>query len=161
MSKPRGAAVVLLAGTVVTSLTGCGAAYEEAKVRGSNINSMMALEAVSIALEQHKRAHGTYPPAVTMAELQQGVAPLLDRARTTDRWGEVLVVEVTPDSYTLTSKGDDRAGGPEFGGAVTTPGHSITLKDAVFVQYDASVEQTARKLEAEIAEARKQPASGA
>jgi hypothetical protein len=39
---------------------------------------------------------------------------------------------------------------------VTSPGHSITLKDGVFVQYDASVEKTARDYEAEIAKVRTQ-----
>lgn len=152
--------VVIIAGAIATSLTGCGASYEQAKVRGTNINSMMAIEAVSIALEQYKLTHGSYPSAHTMAELQKAVAPLLDHARTTDRWGEVLLVDVTTDGYTLTSKGADRTGGHEFGGAVATPGHSITLKDAVFVQYDASVEQTARKYEAEIAEVRNHNPSG-
>ena len=50
----------------------------------------------------------------------------------------MLLVDVSANGYTISSQGDDRNGGHEFGGAVTTPGHSITLKDAVFVQYEAS-----------------------
>jgi hypothetical protein len=137
----------------ITVLLGCGQ-FEQAKVRGSNINSMLAIKDVSIALERYRHDHGEYPVAKTMADLQKAVAPSLDHAQTADRWVEPLIVEVTAESYTITSKGDDRTGGHEFGGAVSTPGHSITMKDAIFVQYDASVEQTARKLEAEIVEAR-------
>jgi hypothetical protein len=142
--------VAIVAATIAVVLLGCGASFEQAKVRGSNINSMMAIKDVSIALERYRHAHGSYPTAHSFAELQRAVAPALDRARSKDRWGEELLVDVTADSYVVTSKGDDRTGGPESGGAVSTPGHSITLRDAVFVQYDASVELTARKYEAEI-----------
>jgi hypothetical protein len=152
--------VAIVSGMIATMLLGCGASYEQAKVRGSNINSMMAIRDVSIALERYRHDHGTYPMANTMAELQKAVAPLLDHVQSTDRWGEPLVVEVTNESYTVTSKGDDRTGGHEFGGAVSIPGHSITMKDAVFVQFDASVERTARKFEAEIAEVRNQSPKG-
>jgi hypothetical protein len=152
--------VAIGAGIVAVLMLGCGASYEQAKVRGSNINSMMAIKDVSIALERYRHDHGSYPTANTMAELQKALAPLLDHARSRDRWGELLLIEVNGDSYMVASKGDDRTGGPEFGGAVSTPGHSITLKDAIFVQYDASVEQTARKYEAEIAAVRNQSQGG-
>jgi len=139
-------------------LTGCDACatYEAAQVRGSNIRSMIAIRDVAIALEQYRNDHGSYPPGKSIVDLQETLAPLLTNTQRTDRWGEPLVVDVTSDRYTLTSKGDDRIGGHEFGGAVTSPGHSITLKDAVFVQFDASVEKAARKYEAEIAKLRAQ-----
>jgi len=157
MKRPGTPVVVVAITTAV--LLGCGE-FEQAKVRGSNINSMMAIENVSIVLERYRHDHGSYPVANTMADLVKAVAPLLDHAQTTDRWGEPLLLEVATESYTVTSKGDDRTGGHEFGGAVSTPGHSITMKDAIFVQYDASVKQTARKIEAEIAEVRNQGQKG-
>ena len=146
----------------MVSLPSCGACatYDQAFVRGSNIRSMMALKQVAIALERQRNEHGSYPAAKSIADLQATIVPALDNTSCTDRWGEPLVVDVTSDSYTLTSKGDDRTGGHEFGGAVTIPGHSITLKDGVFVQYDASVEETARKYEAEMAQVRTQARGG-
>jgi hypothetical protein len=121
---------------------------------------MMAIKDVSIALEHYRHDHGSYPTAQTISDLQRALAPLLDRARTQDRWGEALLVDVTAEGYTISSKGSDRTGTHEFGGAVTNPGHSITLKDGVFVQYDASVESTATKYSAELAEVRKQMRDG-
>lgn len=160
--RRRLALIVVIAGLVGPTLAGCGActAFGEAYVRGSNMRSMLTIKEVAIALERHRQKHGSYPTAKSIAELWRGVAPLLDNAACADRWGEALVVDVEPESYTLTSKGDDRVGGHEFGGAVTVPGHSITLKDARFVQYDASVEKTARKYEAEIAGFRSRSAAG-
>ena len=157
MTRPVASAAFIVS-KIVASL-GCGD-FEQAKVRGSNISSMMAIKDVSIAIEQFRSSHGSYPTATTLAELQKATSPLLDHAQTTDRWGELLLVDVSGGGYVVTSKGDDRTGGPEFGGAVSNPGHSITLKDGVFVQYDASVERTARKFEEEIAGVRNQKQGG-
>lgn len=134
---------------------GCGAAenFENAKSIGSNIRTMMNMQEVAVALERHRAEHGTFPAADSMAALRVALGRPLE-FRGVDRWGEELLVSVTPEGYVLTSKGEDRVGGHEFGGAVTTPGHSITLKDGRFEQYHAKVEKTARKIEGEIAAAR-------
>jgi hypothetical protein len=160
--KKTPAFALVLAGLALVPLWGCGAdsAYHQAYVRGCNIRSMTTIEGVALALEQYKQAHGSYPVAKSVPELQTALAALLKGGGYTDRWGEPLLVDVSPDGYTLTSKGDDRTGSHEFGGAVTTPGHSITLKDGMFVQYDASVEKTAREFEAEIAKVRAQARQG-
>lgn len=103
-----------------------------------------------ILLEAHRAKHGEYPAADSMAELRSLLAAELAAERGVDRWGEPLIVTVTPVAYTLTSKGNDRQGGHENGGPVEAPGHSITLEAGVFVQYHRAVESTARKYEAEI-----------
>jgi Tfp pilus assembly protein PilE len=135
--------------------------YHRAYVAGSNIASMIVIKDVAIALERYRQERGPYPAAQSIDDLRKVLAPLLANARLTDRWGEPLVVDVTPASYTLTSKGEHRASGHQFGGAVTFSGHSITLKDGVFVQYDASVERTAIKYDGEIATVRAQARAGA
>jgi len=109
---------------------------------------------VAIALEAHRSEHGDYPTADSMNELRPFLHAYLGDERGIDRWGEPLVVTVNPESYVLTSKGDDKQGGHEYGGPVETVGHSITLKDGRFVQYHRSVESTAREYEAEIQSAR-------
>lgn len=153
---------LLLTGIGLMSLSGCGACteYDQAYVRGSNIRSMSTIKGVAVALERHRQAHGSYPAAKSIAELQKELASSPSSTGYVDRWGEPLLVEVSADNYTLTSKGDDREGGHEFGGAVGFAGHSITLRDGVFVQYDASVQTTARKYDAEIAAIRSQTRGG-
>jgi hypothetical protein len=116
------------------------------------------MQEVAVALERHRADHGTFPAADSMAALRVALGRPL-QFRGVDRWDEDLLVSVSPEGYVLTSKGEDRVGGHEFGGAVTTPGHSITLKDGRFEQYDARVEKTARKIEQEIAGARAGSAS--
>lgn len=147
---------VLAIGLILVALAGCGASdtCNRAYTRGTNIKSMIAITNVAIALETHYLEHDEYPTADSMRQLRLALAPYLGEELGFDRWGEPLVVTVTADSYLLTSKGDDKEGGHEDGGPVETAGHSITLKNGIFVQYHASVESTARKYEAQIANAR-------
>jgi len=146
---------LIIAGIALLAVVGLVAyvAYpnvHEAYVRGCNIYSMIAIKDVAIALEHYRQEHGTYPAAKSIRDLQEAMVPSLANARVIDRWGEPLVVDVTATSYTLTSKGENRTAGHQFGGPVTFPGHSITLRDGKFVQYDSRVELTAHRYEQEI-----------
>ncbi len=147
------AAIVLVAYFVYPNIHG-------AKVVGSNVASMVVMRDVAIGLERYRQEHGSYPSAQSIADLQKKADPFLAGARLTDKWGEPLVVDVTPASYTLTSKGAKRTGGHQFGGAVTFGGHSITLKDGVFVQYDARAATTAADFEGQMAAERSRPRAG-
>jgi hypothetical protein len=146
-------------GLLVASILACGFSenYNRAYTRGANIKSMIAIRNVAVALEQYRADHGEYPVAGSMNELRTSLSSYLGEELGIDRWGEPLVVTVTADSYTLSSKGDDGQGGHENGGAVEAAGHSITLRDGRFVQYHSIVEDTARKYEAEIAATRSAP----
>jgi len=120
---------------------------------------MVTLRDVAVALERYRVEHGTYPPAATEHDLRAFLEPTyMPTGSWIDRWGHPLVVEVKPDGYLLSSSGDDGVGGHEFGRAVSQAGHSITLRNGVFAQYEASVERTARKYEGEIAAARESKA---
>ena len=145
-------------GLMLAMMVSCGAGdtYNRAHNRGANINSMIAIKNVAIALETYRVERGEYPTVDSMDQLRPVLGAYLGDERGIDRWGESLIVTVTPASYVLTSKGDDKQGGHENGGPVETAGHSITLKDGAFVQYHSSVESTARKYEAEIAGVRPQ-----
>ncbi len=146
---------VLMICVILVSL-GCGApdTYNQAYTRGANIKSMIAITNVAIALENYRLDRGEYPPTESMGQLYAVLKGYLGEERGVDRWGQALIVTVTPESYALSSKGDDQEGGHERGGAVENAGHSITLENGVFVQYHSSVTSTARKYEAQIAEAR-------
>jgi hypothetical protein len=143
-------------------MTGCGASenFNRAKIRGENIRTMIAMKNVAIALEIYRNVEDDYPTADSMAQLKSQLDTYLGSERGVDRWGNALVVTVTPDSYVLTSGGDDGTGGHEYGGAVETAGHSITMKDGFFAQYHSSVESTAREYEAEIAKVRSRATTG-
>ena len=145
--------VLLLLATLCLA---CGTAdsFNNAKTIGENIRTMMNIQDVAVALEKYRAEHGTYPSSESMSSLRTVLGSVSPEA-TIDRWGEPLLVAVTPESYTISSKGKDRTGDHEFNGGVTTPGHSITLRDGRFVQYYAKVEKTAAKIEQEIAAARK------
>ena len=134
----------------LTASWGDDSTFSRAYARGVNIRSMVSLMNVAIALEAYRSEHGTYPLANSMHQLRFLLRAHLGDELGLDRWREPLVVTVTPDSYVLLSKGDDKQGGHEHGGAVETAGHSITLKNGVFVQYHLSVESTAREYEKEI-----------
>ncbi len=156
--KTSSPVVIFLAGLTLIISLGCSdysKRFNQSKIRGSNIRSMLALKNVAISLEHYKNDHGNYPSANSMKELKKMLTPAyLDPASCIDKWGELILVSCTPDSYILSSKGDDRSGEHEFGGAVETSGHSITMKDGLFVQYNTSVEETARELESEISAAK-------
>jgi hypothetical protein len=98
---------LILAGLVLVPLWGCGpdSAFQQAYVRGHNIRSMITIEEVAIALERYRQEHGAYPAATSVPELQKALASLLGSGGYMDRWGQLLLVDVTPGGYTLTSKG--------------------------------------------------------
>lgn len=152
MKQGRSFAVVPLALSLAL-VVGCG--FKDGYDSGVNIRTMIELQFAATALEEYRNAHGVYPAAASVDELRAA----LSRNRLlswdgTDRWGEPILVDVDEGGYRLSSKGDDREGGHEFGGAVTTKGHSITLENGRFVQYWAGVERVARDIEAEIAAVR-------
>jgi hypothetical protein len=95
-----------------------------------------------------------------MDQLKSKLGGYLGNEGGVDRWGNALVVTVSRDSYIVTSGGSDGTGGHEYGGAVETAGHSITMKDGIFVQYDSSVETTAREYEADLARIRSRATTG-
>lgn len=122
---------------------------------GRNIRTMFNLERVAIALEHYRAVHGEYPAAGTVAELRAALGPLdIQDRHWIDRWKHPLVIEVTREGYLLSSLGDDGVGGHEFDGPVARPGHSITLRNGIFVQYYVGAEKAARDLEVRIAAAR-------
>jgi hypothetical protein len=62
---------------------------------------------------------------------------------------------MTSEDYLLSSSGEDGEGGLEFEGPVSRPGHSITLRNGVFVQCNVIAIKAAREMEARIDAARR------
>jgi hypothetical protein len=146
------AAMVLILGPT-GALCGPIETFENAKAIGASIRSMMNLRDVALSLERFRAEQGSYPTCDSLVCLRSvlGSKASFDGR---DRWGEDLLVSSSPKSYLLSSKGEDRTGDHEEGGAVTSLGQSITLKDGKFVQYFAKAEKTKDRLEQEIAAAR-------
>jgi len=127
---------------------------------GRNFGTMFNLERIAIVLEHYRAVHGEYPAAGTVAELRAALGPRdIQDGYWIDRWKHPLVVEVTREDYLLSSLGEDGEGGHEFDGPVSRPGHSITLRNGIFVQYYVRAEKAARDVEARIAAARKPEAA--
>lgn len=156
MSKGPGLGVLILmtVGAVLLSEAVSCDADHEAWLNDSNVQTMKGLKDMAMAIERYRSETGSYPVASSLEELKAAMGSDLDGVAFYDRWGEVFLIECGPDGYALSSKGEDRVGWHEFGGAVTSPGHSITLKDGIFKQYDARVEKAVRRLERDIASAR-------
>jgi hypothetical protein len=122
---------------------------------GRNIRTMLNLERVATALEHYRAVHGEYPAAGTVGELRAALGSLdIPNGDWSDGWKHPLVVEVTREGYLLSSPGEDGEGGHELDGPVSRPGHSITLRNGIFVQCYVRAEKAARGVEARIAAAR-------
>lgn len=146
---------VVTCSVVLLAACGLGETYNQAYTRGSNIRSMITLRNAAIALEHYQLANGSYPEASDAAALRTILVPeYLDAWSGRDKWGEPILVRCDESGYLLSSKGSDRRGDHEFGGAVEMAGHSITVQDGIFVQYAALLESTAREYETMIAAAR-------
>jgi hypothetical protein len=157
MNNSRFAAGVLVLLFALT-LAGCGIvnAWNQGKTAGADFGTMFTLEQSAIALDRYRADHGKYPTATTVAELKAALEPTcISQARWEDNWKHPLLVEVTPEGYLLSSSGEDGEGGHEFEGPVSRPGHSITLRNGVFVQYNVIAKKAAREMEARIAAARR------
>ena len=91
---------------IVHMVSGCGVGedFNNARIRGENIFSMIAITNVAVALERYRGKHSEYPTADSMADLRPLLETYLGQERGIDRWGEELIVDVSPDGYVLSSR---------------------------------------------------------
>lgn len=107
------------------------------------------------AFEKYHLKYNEYPTSDSIDELKNILTPFHDREfdlRTIDPWEEKYLVKSSREQYTISSKGDDKIGGHEFGGVLDTDSykHSITLKNGVFVQYLKLRSKSVKEFEEEI-----------
>lgn len=94
----------------------------------------------AIALEKYHTVNNEYPESNSIDELKAILIPYRETdyaLRTVDAWEEKYIITSSIDQYTISSKGNDKIGEHEYGGAIDTDNfsHSITLRNGVFSQY--------------------------
>ena len=150
----RDLTIILIYIVAVVSLSGCEG-FKQGRQASSEYSTMYTMKNWVIALEKYHKINNEYPSSNSMKELQKILTPFHDGKlplRILDSWNEKYLINSTRDSYTISSKGDDKIGGHEFGGAISQDSykHSITIKDGNFVQYRILRSKIVKEFEDEI-----------
>ncbi len=121
----------------------------------NHIIVLLHLKEWSIAFEEYYKVNNGYPTTNSLVELKKiliSYHPSKYDLYILDPWGEEYLVNSFKDSYVISSKGEDKTGSHEFGGAIVSESNnfSITLKNGVFVQYLAARSKVVKKHQDEI-----------
>jgi hypothetical protein len=136
--------------------------YDEGYKAGSNWSVYWDLKEWAIAFEKYYKANKEYPTSASVEELRTMLTPYQNAEfglRILDPWEDKYLINSSKDEYIISSKGEDKNGGHEFGGAIDPIdyNYSTTLRNGKFVQYLKARFKTVHDFEAEIQAVKKDP----